>query len=171
MSLFSSAVPTYLYATLLSGQYAIPAIHCNVRAVYTNTTPVDAYRGAGRPEATFVVERMSRRRPASWASRPPSCGARTSSRRFPHQTPGHHELRRRRLRSVARRGLQAADYDGLSRPQGGGRARGKLRGIGMSCYIEACGIAPSYAWAHSAPASACGNPPKCASIPSAPSKC
>ena len=57
MSLFSSSVPTYLYATLLSGQYDIPAIHANVRAVYTNTAPVDAYRGAGRPEATFVVER------------------------------------------------------------------------------------------------------------------
>jgi carbon-monoxide dehydrogenase large subunit len=51
MSLFSSSVPTYLYATLLSGQYNIPAIHANVRTVYTNTVPVDAYRGAGRPEA------------------------------------------------------------------------------------------------------------------------
>ena len=58
MSLFSSSVPTYLYATLLSGQYNIPAIHANVKAVYTNTTPVDAYRGAGRPEATYLVERM-----------------------------------------------------------------------------------------------------------------
>ena len=48
MSLFSSSVPTYLYATLLSGQYVIPAIHANVRTVYTNTVPVDAYRGAGR---------------------------------------------------------------------------------------------------------------------------
>ncbi len=57
MSLFSSSVPTYLYATLLSGQYAIPAIHANVRTVYTNTAPVDAYRGAGRPEATYVLER------------------------------------------------------------------------------------------------------------------
>ena len=58
MSTFSSAVPTFLYATLLSGQYAIPHIYCEVDAVYTNTVPVDAYRGAGRPEATFVVERL-----------------------------------------------------------------------------------------------------------------
>jgi carbon-monoxide dehydrogenase large subunit len=57
MSLFSSSVPTYLYATLLSGQYNIPAIHANVRTVYTNTAPVDAYRGAGRPEATYLLER------------------------------------------------------------------------------------------------------------------
>ena len=58
MSTFSSSVPTYLYATLLSGQYDIPHIYCEVDAVYTNTVPVDAYRGAGRPEATFVVERL-----------------------------------------------------------------------------------------------------------------
>ncbi len=50
-------MPTYLYATLLSGQYNIPAIHANVRTVYTNTAPVDAYRGAGRPEATYLLER------------------------------------------------------------------------------------------------------------------
>src|SRR3974377_1537180 len=54
----SSSVPTYLYATLLSGQYDIPQIYCEVDAVYTNTVPVDAYRGVGRPEATFVVERL-----------------------------------------------------------------------------------------------------------------
>ena len=53
-----SCVPTYLYATLLSGQYDIPAIYAEVDAVYTNTAPVDAYRGAGRPEATYVVERI-----------------------------------------------------------------------------------------------------------------
>ncbi|HYP12169.1 MAG TPA: xanthine dehydrogenase family protein molybdopterin-binding subunit, partial [Xanthobacteraceae bacterium] len=58
MSTFSSSVPTYLYATLLSGQYEIPQIYCEVDAVYTNTVPVDAYRGAGRPEAAFVVERL-----------------------------------------------------------------------------------------------------------------
>ena len=58
MQVFSSAVPTYLYATLLSGQYQIPQIYCEVDAVYTNTNSVDAYRGAGRPEATFVVERL-----------------------------------------------------------------------------------------------------------------
>jgi carbon-monoxide dehydrogenase large subunit len=83
MSLFSSSVPTYLYATLLSGQYDIPQIYCEVDAVYTNTAPVDAYRGAGRPEATFVVERLvESAAPARWGSR--SGGelrARTSSRR------------------------------------------------------------------------------------------
>ena len=58
LSTFASSIPTYLYATLLSGQYNIPQIYCEVDAVYTNTAPVDAYRGAGRPEATYVVERL-----------------------------------------------------------------------------------------------------------------
>src|SRR5437667_1569118 len=63
MSLFSSAVPTYLYATLLSGQYNIPAIYAEIITVYTNTTPVDAYRGAGRPEASYLLERMMENAP------------------------------------------------------------------------------------------------------------
>ncbi len=88
MSTFSSSVPTYLYATLLSGQYNIPSIYCEVDAVYTNTAPVDAYRGAGRPEATFVVERLvevgARQ---TRASIPPICAGATSSPSFPHQTP------------------------------------------------------------------------------------
>jgi carbon-monoxide dehydrogenase large subunit len=58
LSTFASSVPTILYATLLAGQYKTPAIYCNVKAVFTNTAPVDAYRGAGRPEATYVVERI-----------------------------------------------------------------------------------------------------------------
>src|SRR3546814_9705140 len=58
LSSFATAVPTYLYATLLAGQYTTPVIFANVKAVFTNTAPVDAYRGAGRPEATYVLERI-----------------------------------------------------------------------------------------------------------------
>jgi Aerobic-type carbon monoxide dehydrogenase, large subunit CoxL/CutL homologs len=58
VSLFATATPTYLYGTLWSGTYDIPAIYGTVRAVHTNTVPVDAYRGAGRPEATYMIERM-----------------------------------------------------------------------------------------------------------------
>src|SRR6185436_8817585 len=58
LSTFASCIPTILYATLLAGQYTTPAIHCEVTAIFTNTSPVDAYRGAGRPEATYVVERL-----------------------------------------------------------------------------------------------------------------
>ena len=58
LSTFASSVPTFLYGTLLAGQYRTPAIHVEVDGVFTNTAPVDAYRGAGRPEATYVVERI-----------------------------------------------------------------------------------------------------------------
>src|SRR6202043_2481094 len=58
LSTFAPAIPTYLYATLLAGAYTTPAIYAEVKAVFTNTVPVDAYRGAGRPEACFVVERL-----------------------------------------------------------------------------------------------------------------
>ena len=58
LSTFGPNIPTNLYGPLLSGVYTTPAIYCNVKVVFTNTVPVDAYRGAGRPEATFVVERL-----------------------------------------------------------------------------------------------------------------
>src|SRR5579872_2666696 len=58
LSTFSTAIPTYLYATLLAGVYTTPVIYCEVKSVFTNTVPVDAYRGAGRPEATYLLERL-----------------------------------------------------------------------------------------------------------------
>ena len=79
LSTFGSLVPTYLYAPLLSGQYGIPNIYCEVDGVYTNTAPVDAYRGAGRPEATFVVERLVEVAARETGVDPPSSDARTSS--------------------------------------------------------------------------------------------
>ncbi|MGH6665347.1 MAG: xanthine dehydrogenase family protein molybdopterin-binding subunit, partial [Pseudolabrys sp.] len=87
MSTFSSSVPTYLYGTLLSGQYEIPAIYCEVDAVYTNTVPVDAYRGAGRPEATFVVERLVEVGARELGIDPADLRRRNFIKTFPHQTP------------------------------------------------------------------------------------
>ena len=101
LSTFASSVPTYLYAPLLSGQYDIPAIYCEVDGVYTNTAPVDAYRGAGRPEATFVVERL-----VEVAARADRQGpGRVPPPELHHELPArnarHHDLRRRRLRAPA----------------------------------------------------------------------
>ena len=79
MSLFSSSVPTYLYATLLSGQYNIPTSMPMSGPIYTNTTPVDAYRGAGRPEASYLVERAMETAARELGVSPRTCGARTSS--------------------------------------------------------------------------------------------
>ncbi|MDZ7602463.1 MAG: xanthine dehydrogenase family protein molybdopterin-binding subunit, partial [Hoeflea sp.] len=143
MSLFSSSVPTYLYATLLSGQYNIPAIHANVRTVYTNTVPVDAYRGAGRPEASYLMERVMETAARELGVTPAALRRTNFIREFPHQTPvimcydaGDYEA----SLSAA---MKASDYDGFPARKAEAKSRGKLRGIGMSCYIEACGIAPS----------------------------
>src|SRR6201999_4506447 len=87
MSLFSSSVPTYLYATLLSGQYNIPNFFAEVITVYSNTTPVDAYRGAGRPEASFVVERLMETAARKLKVDPTELRRKNFITQFPHQTP------------------------------------------------------------------------------------
>jgi carbon-monoxide dehydrogenase large subunit len=87
LSTFASSVPTYLYATLLSGQYNIPNIYAEVDAVYTNTTPVDAYRGAGRPEATYVIERMMETAARELGEDPAEFRRKNFITQFPHQTP------------------------------------------------------------------------------------
>ena len=145
MSLFSSSVPTYLYATLLSGQYNIPAIHANVRAVYTNTAPVDAYRGAGRPEATYLVERVVETAARELGVSPAELRRQNFIREFPHQTPVIMAYDAGDYEASLKAAMDAADYAGFEKRRTEAKARGKLRGIGMSCYIEACGIAPSAA--------------------------
>ncbi|MCP3054369.1 xanthine dehydrogenase family protein molybdopterin-binding subunit, partial [Aurantimonas marianensis] len=145
MSLFSSATPTYLYATLLSGQYDIPAIHANVRAVYTNTVAVDAYRGAGRPEATYVIERTMETAARELGISPAELRRKNFIRSFPHQTPVIMAYDAGDFDATLDAGMQAADVAGFETRRAEAKQRGKLRGLGMSCYIEACGIAPSKA--------------------------
>ncbi len=145
MSLFSSAVPTYLYATLLSGQYAIPAIHAEVVAAYTNTVPVDAYRGAGRPEATFLLERTMETAARELGVSPAELRRINFVREFPHQTPVIMNYDTGDFEASLNAALAEADYDGFPARRAEAESRGKKRGIGMSCYIEACGIAPSAA--------------------------
>ncbi|MBX6426241.1 MAG: xanthine dehydrogenase family protein molybdopterin-binding subunit [Variibacter sp.] len=145
MSTFSSSIPTYLYATLLSGQYAIPHIYCEVDAVYTNTVPVDAYRGAGRPEATFVVERLVEVGARELGIDPPELRRRNFIKSFPHQTPVIMTYDAGDYEASLRKALEIADYKNFPKRKRESARRGKLRGIGFSTYIEACGIAPSQA--------------------------
>ncbi|MBX3569459.1 MAG: xanthine dehydrogenase family protein molybdopterin-binding subunit [Rhizobiaceae bacterium] len=145
MSLFSSAVPTYLYATLLSGQYNIPAIHANVRTVYTNTAPVDAYRGAGRPEATYLLERTIETAARELGVSPAELRRTNFITQFPHQTPVIMNYDAGDYAASLDAAMKAADWDGFAARKAEAAKRGKLRGIGMSNYIEACGIAPSAA--------------------------
>jgi aerobic carbon-monoxide dehydrogenase large subunit len=145
MSTFSSSVPTYLYATLLSGQYDIPQIYCEVDAVYTNTVPVDAYRGAGRPEATFVVERLVEVGARELGIDPADLRKRNFVRKFPHQTPVIMNYDAGDYQASLKKALEIADYRGFAKRKRDAARDGKLRGIGFSTYIEACGIAPSQA--------------------------
>ena len=145
MSLFSSATPTYLYATLLSGQYNIANIHANVRAVYTNTTPVDAYRGAGRPEASYLLERTLETAARELGVSPADLRRQNFVTEFPHQTPVIMAYDSGDFATNQDAAMKAADYAGFEARRTEAASRGKLRGIGMSSYIEACGIAPSAA--------------------------
>jgi len=145
MSTFSSSVPTYLYGTLLSGQYQIPAIYCEVDAVYTNTVPVDAYRGAGRPEATFVVERLIEVGGRQMGVDPADLRQKNFIKTFPHQTPVIMTYDAGDYHASLKKALELADYGGFGKRKRESVRHDKLRGIGFSTYIEACGIAPSQA--------------------------
>jgi carbon-monoxide dehydrogenase large subunit len=145
MSTFSSSIPTYLYATLLSGQYDIPAIYCEVDAVYTNTVPVDAYRGAGRPEATFVVERLVEVGAREQGFDPADLRKKNFIRSFPHQTPVIMTYDAGDYQASLKKAMELADVKGFGKRKRESARSGKLRGLGYSTYIEACGIAPSQA--------------------------
>lgn len=145
LSTFSSSVPTYLYAPLLSGQYDIPAIYAEVDGVYTNTAPVDAYRGAGRPEATYVVERLVEVTARQLGMDPAKFRKKNYIKRFPHQTPVIMNYDIGDYGASLEKALEISDYKGFPKRKRESARRGKLRGIGFSSYIEACGIAPSQA--------------------------
>ena len=145
LSLFSSAVPTYLYGTLLAGQYKTPNIHVETKGVYTNTSPVDAYQGAGRPEATFVVERLveTAARELGWDPAELRRLNMIQPEDFPYETPVALVYDTGNYQASLERALELADYAGFAKRREAAAVEGKLRGLGFSCYIEACGLAPS----------------------------
>ncbi len=145
LSTFASAVPTYLYGTLLAGQYRTPAIHVAVDGVYTNTAPVDAYRGAGRPEATFVIERIVETAARELGVDPAVLRRRNFIQpgQFPYETPVALTYDTGDYEASLDKAMARIDYAGFPERRMASEARGKKRGIGLSCYIEACGLAPS----------------------------
>ena len=145
LSSFATSVPTYLYATLLAGQYTTPVIYANVKAAFTNTAPVDAYRGAGRPEATYVVERLVEVAAREMNIDPAEIRRRNFIKpdQFPYQTPVALQYDIGDYDASLTKALEMIDYDGFPARKAASEAKGKLRGIGFSAYIEACGIAPS----------------------------
>ncbi len=143
LSTFGSCVPTILYATLLAGQYTTPAIFCEVTAVFTNTAPVDAYRGAGRPEATFVVERLVHQAAVEMGIEQDEIRRRNFIRTFPYQTPVALQYDIGDYEPSLDAAMKAADVAGFPERRADASKRGRLRGLGYSTYIEACGLAPS----------------------------
>ena len=144
-STFWSVVPTYLYAILLSGQYDIATIYAEVDGVYTNTVSVDAVRGAGRPEATFLVERIVEKAARETGRDPAEFRRQNFITQFPHQTPVILCYDSGDYAKALDRALELADYKGVAARKAESAKRGKLRGVGFSAYIEACGLAPSQA--------------------------
>src|SRR5574341_738463 len=143
LSTFASCVPTILYATLLAGQYTTPVIHVEVTAVFTNTAPVDAYRGAGRPEATYVVERLVETAAREMKLDPAEIRRRNFIKQFPYQTPVALLYDTGDYEATMSAAIKLADVAGFPQRRKEAEARGKLRGLGYAAYIEACGIAPS----------------------------
>ncbi|MBI3989926.1 MAG: molybdopterin-dependent oxidoreductase [candidate division NC10 bacterium] len=145
LSTFAPLIPTYLYGTLLSGLYEIPTIWCEVSGVFTNTTPVDAYRGAGRPEATYLLERMVDLGARALGMDPAELRRRNfiPADKFPYQTPVAFVYDSGNYGPALDRALQILDYQTLRQEQERLRKEGRYTGIGFSTYIEACGPAPS----------------------------
>ena len=145
LSTFAPCVPTYLYATLLAGTYTTPVIYCEVKAVFTNTVPVDAYRGAGRPEAPFLLERLMDVAAAETGIDRVELRRRNFIQpdQFPYQTPVALQYDSGNYQATLDQALQVADWAGFEARRAEAAKRGKLRGIGCSTYLEACGIAPS----------------------------
>jgi carbon-monoxide dehydrogenase large subunit len=145
LSTFAPCIPTYLYGTLLAGTYTTPAIYVETKAVFTHTVPVDAYRGAGRPEATFLLERIVDLAADELGIDPAELRRRNfiPADAFPYQTPVALQYDSGDYQTTLEQALNAADYAGFEDRRREAMARGKLRGIGIAAYIEACGIAPS----------------------------
>jgi len=145
LSTFGPAIPTWFHATLLAGVYKTPAIYAEVKGLFTNTVPVDAYRGAGRPEAAYLLERLVdviahdlgfdrvelRRR---------NFIPKTA---FPYQTPVGFTYDSGDYEATLNTAIKAADVAGFEERRRKSLAAGKLRGLGYSTYVEACGAAPS----------------------------
>ncbi|MFO0273652.1 MAG: xanthine dehydrogenase family protein molybdopterin-binding subunit [Betaproteobacteria bacterium] len=143
LSTFSSCIPTILHSTLLAGQYTTPVIYSEIKAVFTNTVPVDAYRGAGRPEATYLLERLVDTAARELKLDPAELRRRNFIRSFPYQTPVALMYDTGDYDATLDRALELADVAGFAARRAESEKKGLRRGLGYAAYIEACGIAPS----------------------------
>ncbi|HEY7663686.1 MAG TPA: xanthine dehydrogenase family protein molybdopterin-binding subunit [Xanthobacteraceae bacterium] len=145
VSTFGAAIPSAIYSALFAGGYRTPAIFVEVTGVFTNTTPTDAFRGAGRPEACYVLERL-----ADSAAKTLGLDRAEIRRRnlippgaMPYKTPIGPTYDCGDFPKIFARALALADYDRFAERRAQAARRGRLRGIGMACYVESSGVAPS----------------------------
>ncbi len=143
LSTFAPSIPTWLHGTLMAGNYKTPLVYVNVRAVFTNTIPVDAYRGAGRPEATYQLERVIDKAARELGVDPIALRRQNFITEFPYQTPVAVEYDSGDFNRLIDKLEAQADLGGFEKRRKESEAKGKLRGLGINCFIEACGIAPS----------------------------
>jgi carbon-monoxide dehydrogenase large subunit len=145
VSTFGAAIPGPIYSALLAGLYRTPAIHVEVEGIFSNTVPTDAYRGAGRPEACYVLERL-----ADKAARELGIDRAEIRRRnlipkeaMPYKTPIGPTYDCGDFPRVFERALAVSNYQDFERRRREAKTRNKLRGIGLACYVESSGVAPS----------------------------
>jgi len=143
LSTFAPSIPTWLHGTLMAGNYKTPLIYVNVKAVFTNTVPVDAYRGAGRPEATYQLERVIDKAARELGVDPLALRRQNFITEFPYATPVAVEYDTGDYNATVDKLEEIADLKGFDARRKESEAKGLLRGLGVNCYIEACGIAPS----------------------------
>lgn len=146
LSNFSTATPTFLHGTLMAGPYKVPHVYVNVKTVFTNTAPVDAYRGAGRPEATFSIERVVDKMCRELNLDPFEVRRKNllTPDQFPYTTPVGLVYDTGNYQATLDKAIELADVAGFEKRAAESAKRGKLRGMGLSTWIEACGIAPSH---------------------------
>ena len=145
LSTFAPGIPTILFGLMLAGNYRIPNIACEVTGVHTNTTLVDAYRGAGRPEATYLVERAVDLTARELGMDPAEIRRRNfvPANAFPHTTATGVTYDSGNYQPTLDKALEIAGYQQLRQEQERLRQEGKYLGIGVVTYVEICGMAPS----------------------------
>ncbi|MFB6104863.1 MAG: xanthine dehydrogenase family protein molybdopterin-binding subunit [Halobacteriaceae archaeon] len=137
----TAGVPTYSYGRMVTGQYAIPAAHVEVTGVFTNTVPTSAYRGAGRPEAAYLIERVMTAAARALDEDPVAFRRRhfIDPEAFPYDNGLGHTYDSGEYEKTLDAALEAVDYEALRERQERAREDGRLFGIGVSCYVESCG--------------------------------
>ena len=145
LSNFSTVTPTFLHGTLMAGNYTVPNVYVNVKTVFTNTAPVDAYRGAGRPEATYSLERVIDMAARELGIDPIELRRKNFVKpdQYPFASAAGLEYDSGNYDALMDKMESLIDREGFEARRKASEANGKLRGLGMNAYVEACGLAPS----------------------------